>query len=506
MNSVERQFKKDFDNSKKVKLTFNVAQLRCNPKPIKPVKQRREQVDRPQRRFNFAPLIVVSVVTTVIAIPVLIGIIASLEIHDSFKAYNKRYSVNEIRIAESNTFKKLNSVSYPNGDKPTKSEITELEIRTYNNFSNRTYHSLIDTSKQDNMSYSVVGLYSTMNELTKATSNSELNMKFNTLLGLNESKRISFYKKIMEANSFAREESTIQLKNAAFFNNEYNFSQDYVNYLTRVYCEAYQIDFKKESDKIVEWASQAVNSNGYIDKNFLDLDGETQLYLLSTLYFKNAWNEKYLSEDNTRDYFYLSGDNKIKTTFMKHSYQMEAYYDYGSYISFSDTYFNGYASVTYIVPKKVEDNIFELTKTANIFEEKEANKVEAEKYDPFIVNLTTPKFTTSSVIDFKKCLENLGFEKMFDKHYDSFKNAFDAEGLEFDHAYLQNLKQKNEVEFNEDGSTVKSVTIAPIGMFGAVHVSQGKTLEIQLNQPFIYIIRDYNDIPIFVGHFDNPKA
>ena len=34
-------------------------------------------------------------------------------------------------------------------------------------------------------------------------------------------------------------------------------------------------------------------------------------------------------------------------------------------------YHDGNASVTYLVPKKTEDNIFELTKDANIFEEKE---------------------------------------------------------------------------------------------------------------------------------------
>ena len=34
----------------------------------------------------------------------------------------------------------------------------------------------------------------------------------------------------------------------------------------------------------------------------------------------------------------------------------------------------------------------------------------------------------------------------------------------------------------------------------------GNTLDVNLNQPFIYIIRDINDTPIFVGHVDNPKA
>ena len=33
---------------------------------------------------------------------------------------------------------------------------------------------------------------------------------------------------------------------------------------------------------------------------------------------------------------------------------------------------------------------------------------------------------------------------------------------------------------------------------------ENDTLDVKLNQPFIYIIRDINGTPIFVGHVDNP--
>ena len=37
-----------------------------------------------------------------------------------------------------------------------------------------------------------------------------------------------------------------------------------VNSLTKLYCEAYQIDFESEASKMVDWVNQAVNSNGFI--------------------------------------------------------------------------------------------------------------------------------------------------------------------------------------------------------------------------------------------------
>jgi len=494
MDELKEQFKKDFEASSNVELNFDLTQLEANTKKVKhkihPVKMRL--------------VITFSIIFIIIAVPAGAFFISSLRTKESVKSYNRRYSLNEIRIAESNTFKKLNTVSYPDGSGPYPIRITEEEKEAYNNFSNLTYHSLVDTSKKDNMSYSVVGLYSVINEMTNATSREELKEKFNALLGLNESSRVAFYDKVMKANSFASDESTIQLKNSAFFNNEFNYNQEFVNSLTKLYCEAYQINFESEANKMVEWVNQAVNSNGFIDDKFLEINDETQLYLFSTLYFKNAWASKYLSENNIKDDFYLSSDKTVKATYMNHSYLSQFYYDYGSYISVKDYYSSSRASITYLVPKKVEDNIFDLTKDVNIFEEKEENIVKNEEYGYIMVHLSTPKFTTKSDVDFQKCLDNLGFRDIYNPNIDSFKNAFDDEKLDDYNIYIQKIKQKNEVEFNEDGSIVKSVTMASFGAGGAAAPMRNETLDVKLNQPFIYIIRDINGTPIFVGHVDNP--
>ena len=39
---------------------------------------------------------------------------------------------------------------------------------------------------------------------------------------------------------------------------------------------------------------------------------------------------------------------------------------------------------------------------------------------------------------------------------------------------------------------------------GTAFISE--TLDVKLNQPFIYIIRDVNNTPVFIGHVDNPKG
>ena len=47
--------------------------------------------------------------------------------------------------------------------------------------------------------------------------------------------------------------------------------------------------------------------------------------------------------------------------------------------------------------------------------------------------------------------------------------------------------------------------MAVIGAAGSAAPMENDTLDVDLNQPFIYIIRDINDTPIFVGHVDNPN-
>ena len=431
-------------------------------------------------------------------------ILPFLEEEESFKAYKRSYSMNQIQIAESNTFKKLNDVTYPFGEYPVQSEIGDVEKLAYANFSNSAYKALISSYVDKNISFSPLGLYSLLNEMEYASSREDLTTRINNLLGLDEESRVSFYKKIMRANSFASEENTTQLKNAAFFNASYNPNINFVNKLAQLYCEAYQLSFASEANKIVEWVNKAVNSEGFIDLDFLEIDKDTELFLFSTLYFKNAWAHKYLSEDNYEDDFYLSSSNKVKTTYMKHSYTTDSYYDYGKYISLKDYYYGGFASVTYLVPKSVEDDIFELTKDINIFNEDESYKIGDEYYDYYTVNLTTPKFNTKVELDLKEMMSKLGFEDIFNSDYDSFHNAFDDEGLNEYNIYVQKMKQKNEVEFNEDGSVIKSISMASMAKESAMAPSKD-TIDVTLNQPFIYIIKDKNDTPIFVGHVDDPK-
>lgn len=493
---IKKQFKEDFENANKVDLDFDLDQLEDNTRMTL-------FKNKSTRGWMLRGCSILAVCLLLVGFCFQVGL---LKIKVSAKFYKNKYSVSEIYIAESNSFKKLNNVSYPSDEYPTKSEISEEEVAAYNNFSSSTYQSILETSNNANMSYSIAGLYSLMNEMSCGTTKEDLKDRFDNLLGLDKNGRSSFYEKLIKANSFGKENSTIQVKNAAFLDNKYEYSTEFVNDLTKLYCEAYQLDFDLDRKKIFEWIDQALKTSNYIDNRSLEIDKETMLFLFSTFYFKNDWYIKYRSDKNIKDNFYLNGNDKVQTTFMKHSYLIDCYYDYGNYLSVTDYYTDKVASVTYLVPKKVDDNIYELTKGKNIFVDEEENKVvNSNPKESIMVKLTTPKFSFKTDIDLKSSLVNLGFEDAFDRNINSFDKVIKENPAGKYNVYLQNIKQRNEIEFNENGTIVRSLATASFGA-GSAGVTEMNTVEVKLNQPFIYIIKDINGSPIFVGHVDNPKA
>ena len=121
--------------------------------------------------------------------------------------------------------------------------------------------------------------------------------------------------------------------------------------------------------------------------------------------------------------------------------------------------------------------------------------------DKTFITLSVPKFKMENEINFIPILENLGLGKIFNENFSTLKNPFIVkEGYKY---YLNAVIQKNSIELNEDGTIIKSISYASIIEETVVNIDLG--FEIKLNQPFIYIIRDRNKLPIFIGYIKEPN-
>jgi hypothetical protein len=96
MDEFKEQFKKDFEESRNTNLSFDTTQLEPNNVSDK-------HKARLRMKLIVASVAVVAVASLTVGGAFALGIFRTEE---SVKTSNRRYSLNEIRIAESNTFKK----------------------------------------------------------------------------------------------------------------------------------------------------------------------------------------------------------------------------------------------------------------------------------------------------------------------------------------------------------------------------------------------------------------
>lgn len=474
MKKLKDIVKNDFENKLDKKPSFDVSKLEDN---------------REFKRSKW-PLIVslAAVLTPVILIAV--PLVSSMfDIESSFSNNKKNYSLNELKLIESSSFKKLNEVDYPSSQRKNL-KISQEYIEAMNNFTNKIYHQL---DKQDNLSFSPMGLYSSLNILSYGAE--EAQEELDSLLGLSVAEREQDFQKMFQNNYFSNENGVVQLANALFMTNKFEYNEEFINDLTRNYTEAYQLDFQKDSAEMLKWANQKLNEGNFFSNDDLEIDKDTAIYLLSTLYFDNKWLHRFDSSSSVEDNFYLSNKQAIKTTYMNAAYFGDVY-DYGSFISCYNYYCNN-MKIEYFVPKENGD-IYELTKDINLFDKENATLLENQ-----IIDLSVPRFNSSSKIDFAETLKKVGLTKSFDKTSLAFNKAF--KNLPEDTSiYLKTIKQKNKVAFNEDGTTIKSLSFSMLdGAMAAAPMDNG--YRINLNQPFIYIIYDNNSLPLFMGTVDNPK-
>ena len=179
---------------------------------------------------------------------------------------------------------------------------------------------------------------------------------------------------------------------------------------------------------------------------------------------------------------------------MNHKYVVKYYYDYEKYYSFNDFYSSEY-TINYLVPKSKDNNILELIKNKNFLYENETYK---NYY--ITIDLSVPKLKRQISLDIVPILKELGLEKLFNLNYSIFNNPFITEVDK--NYYLNQILQKNSIEFNEDGTTIKSITIVSSNLH--ILSAEPQMLTIKLDKPFIYIIKDKNQLPLFIGYINDP--
>lgn len=419
--------------------------------------------------------------------------LSSMQIHEhtADSVRKVRFSMYDTNLIESETFKYLNHITY---DEKMNYMAADEDFVTYvNQFAEKTYSGF---DKTNNFAYSPLMAYTQMDLISLALSTPETIEEMNNALGTSDTSfRESNVYKAMVSNSFASKEdkSTVQTKNAVFYDSHRaeSIKPAFLEGLTNRRAEVYDMSYDSPQDvnNILKWVDQSVNADGFLNTDDLEISEYTFMTFMSSLYFDNRWSSKYIAADTKDDDFHLLDGSVATTKFMNHVIINE-FKDYGNYVSVTDDYRFGY-SVEYFVPKKLEDSIFDLL-ASNFL-----NKEPVEK-DHKPISLSMPKFELTCKNEMTDIVKGAGIVKIYDKYGDCLGNASERD---FERSYIDYTKQKTVVSFDEDGTIVKSITF---GNASGMDSYRGNGYQVNLNQPFVYCIKDRSGLPLVLGAVTNP--
>jgi len=331
---LRNKVKKDLEDNLEVCLSYDTSTLE--------IKNEKQKVNK-HKGIKIAAISLASLLVVGIATPIIYFNVSDsdemLNIKDERKVISKKFSENEIAIANSNAFTSLNEVSYPELDAFKRNKISDEYVLGNNNFAYTIYKSL---EKIDNISFSPYSLYQNMSILSLGSDVKDVNDDFDKVLGVNKEQRDIDFVNSYKNNYIVNEEGTLQTYNGAFLTNQYKVNDNLISQYSKYYTDAYQLDFNdtKSVTKMLDWIDQRVNEKNFFPTDELEIDKDSVAYLISTLYFDNRWASMFNNADSYKGKFNVNSSLSVDVDYMQHEYHGKLY-DYDSYYSFYDYYANG---------------------------------------------------------------------------------------------------------------------------------------------------------------------
>jgi len=257
--------------------------------------------------------------------------------------------------------------------------------------------------------------------------------------------------------------------------------------------EIYKSSFDKGIVKdINSWVNK--NTKGMIPSILKEgnIKPNTAMMLLNTLYFEAEWTSPYLS---TQDGEFTDLDG-VKHPIKEMNSMESYYYDLGDADAFKKPYMDGDYSFVGILPH--EDVDFE-----SYIENLDGNAIAEglkEYEDPESLDLYVmiPKFKYNYDTSLKEILPELGMEKAFDDIQADFSKINDLSVKDALPLYIDDVLHKTKIEVTEKGTKAAAATAVIMG-YGAAAPIEKKKVYIYLNRPFVYMIVDKNNVPLFIG-------
>jgi serpin B len=375
-------------------------------------------------------------------------------------------------------------------------------IEGNNEFAFDLYKQLIST-EDGNLFYSPYSISLAL-AMTYAGANGQTAEQMEDVLNFlleDEELHAAFNKLTIELNSRNQtsQSSTgfkLNVINAIWGSQTDEFMSAFLNVLAENYNAGMRVmDFEKDPEgcrqAINEWVSE--QTEGLITE-LLPMDSIntlTALVLTNAIYFNAAWLFRFDKFLQTHDDVFFLPDGNTITVPMMHQQKKLGYTEGSGYQAVELKYDTWNMSMVIILPDKGTFEEFENSLTGE-----KVNDIIGDITDDEYVNLSMPKFDFESSFNLKETLESMGMTDAFGMAAD-FSGIFGTTGYWLDEVYHQAY-----ITVDEDGTTAAAASGVVV-----VKGTSPDPFEINLNHPFIFMIRDIETNTIlFVGRVMNPAA
>ena len=375
----------------------------------------------------------------------------------------------------------------------SRTRLPENYLSDMSGFYRKIIQSIIPDESGKNCTLSPSNIYMCLSMLAEVT-DGDSKAQILKLMGADSLEQLRSQTKAVWESTYENENrGTIIMANSFWLSDSFKYNEKPLYILQKNYY-ASSFSGKMGSDdfnkKLQNWIDLQTGGLLTEQAKAVETSPDTVLALVSTIYFKGQWSNKFMKE-MTKSGTFHGADGDAECNFMNQSESGMPYYKRDNFSAVKKSFMDG-SAMYLILPDKgtTPEALVRNGKVLDFVMQGNSN-LSSQKYPPQypLVNLSMPKFDVTSSINLLDRFSDMGVTDI-----NNFKPITD------DAVSLSEAKHAARVTVDEDGCRAAAFTEMLCG-----EGMPNDRVDFTLDRPFIFAITSPDGLPLFFGTVNSMK-
>ena len=301
------------------------------------------------------------------------------------------------------------------------------------------------------------------------------------------------YQKLMQDMVPVDPRVIMEIANSVWVEKNLAVKADFINALKTWYLaegKSFDVTDPKTVDIVNGWIADKTHDK--IQKMLTELDPDIAMLLINAVYFKGKWRSQFDKSNTSTKPFYVTPDSPVQVPMMNQEEHL-AVTRTGNSTLVELPYGQGNYSMVVMLP---DEGVSTADAAALITNENWDTWMTNLKSGAVNVDISLPRFKYEYKRTLNDDLKNLGMTIAFDPSQADFSKMSDQA------MFISFVMHQTFIETNEEGTEAAAATIVGMELTSA----PSEPMEININRPFLYFIRETTTGTIvFMGQVYNPS-